>query len=365
MSETKDPIPFTVFEQHFEPHEPDEEALEQEHDVSFLLGSGGTGQETCTIEPFEEDTAISGADVLSGLSITKRAGALGKHAFPPTMELEEVSLDPGRARSETQSAQENEIAGEPTIPAHLAYRAFPDDPMPELTGTPSRENRFRLRLFRYRPTLIFGDDDRRVFNDTSYPFSTLGYVQTSKTTGSGVMVGPRHMLTASHLIDWANGGGWLTFSPMQFDTSEPFGEVAGTRVYYRDKVRGTIGPHEGRRDYACVVLSERIGELTGWMGTRIYRRRWDDDDLWGHMGYPADIGLIRPTWEGPVSLDRLGPRIRAARMRHSADVTGGQSGGPFYGIWDDGPYSSPSSPTTSTRCSGVGTSPAAAGYWSM
>lgn len=334
-----DPIPFEDFEQRVEAQTPEEEIQQEERDVEFLVGSGSIAQESCTIGPLTVDKSISGADMLSSVSITKQLGDVGNHAFPPTMEMEEVPIEDERESGTDQDGTEDGIQGEPNIPAHLVYRAFPADPFPELSGAPTREfRRFRRHLFRYRPNNIFGDDDRRVFNDTSYPFSTLGLVETGAGRGSGVMVGPRHMLTASHAIDWASDGGWLTFTPMQFDTSDPFGTAAGVRVYYLDKVRGSVGPYEGRRDYACVVLNQRIGELTGWMGTKIYRRRWDDEDFWGHMGYPGDIKMIRPTWQGPVSLDRLGPRIRVARMRHRADAMIGQSGGPFYGIWDRGPY---------------------------
>lgn len=47
---------------------------------------------------------------------------------------------------------------------------------------------------------------------------------------------------------------------------------------------------------------------------------------------------MRPTYEGGIALDALGVRHRAMRMRHYADTAPGQSGGPFFGLWDDAPY---------------------------
>ena len=89
--------------------------------------------------------------------------------------------------------------------------------------------------------------------------------------GSGVMVGPRHLLTVSHIVQWLpnNQAGWIRFRPAFFDGSAPFGEAWATWTYYKYKVSGpTIDWIEGMYDYVCVVLNWPIGNLTGRIGSR-------------------------------------------------------------------------------------------------
>src|SRR5262245_24415572 len=45
----------------------------------------------------------------------------------------------------------------------------------------------------YAATTVFPPDERVVFSDTSYPWRTLGRVETAGGVSSGVMVGPRHL----------------------------------------------------------------------------------------------------------------------------------------------------------------------------
>ena len=52
---------------------------------------------------------------------------------------------------------------------------------------------------------IFGTDDRYLFDDQSFPWRTTGKVRTVGKWGSGTTIGPRHVLTASHVINWTGG----------------------------------------------------------------------------------------------------------------------------------------------------------------
>jgi V8-like Glu-specific endopeptidase len=154
-------------------------------------------------------------------------------------------------------------------------------------------------------TTIFGTDNRRAFQDTAYPWSTVGLVQTNRGSGSGVMIGPRHLLTVSHVIDWTAPAGfaadWVRFTPSFFDGGAPFGESYGVHIfwYVQEDGDGFISGNEGNFDYVVVVLDRRLGETTGWMGARGYDDDWDDLDAWSHMGYPSDLNSgQRPTWQG-------------------------------------------------------------------
>ena len=190
---------------------------------------------------------------------------------------------------------------------------------------------------------IFGTDDRKVYYSTAYPWRCVGRVETALGFGSGVMIGPRHLLTCSHIIDWQpnNQTGWLKFTPMYYNGSAPYGVANGIRTYYMFKVSGpTIDGTEAKFDYTVVVLDKPLGNSTGWMGSKSYTDNWDGQQVWTHAGYPADLtGTQRPTYQTSIALDGdSGTSDDAEYMAHKADVYPGQSGGPFWGYWAGQPY---------------------------
>ena len=190
---------------------------------------------------------------------------------------------------------------------------------------------------------IFGPDDRRVFYSTAYPWRCNGKVQSPLGSGSGVMVGPRHLLTCSHIIDWRPDGsaGWLKFTPMYYNGSAPYGAAFAVRIYSKFKVQGpTIDSTEAKFDYVAVVLDRPIGSATGWFGTKSYTDSWDGGAYWTHAGYPQDLtGGQRPTYQTGIALDGdfWSPDSHES-MSHRGDVWPGQSGGAFWGYWDGKPY---------------------------
>jgi V8-like Glu-specific endopeptidase len=197
-------------------------------------------------------------------------------------------------------------------------------------------------------TTVFPPDDRQVFSDTSYPWSTIGRIDTPVGFGTGIMVGPRHVLTVSHIIQWLddNRTGWIEFRPSFFPPSAPFGEAWGDStlgsVYYKVKVEGPwIDNYEGMYDYVVVVLNRDIGNSTGWMGSKSYTDAWDGSAYWSHAGYPQDLTAgNRPVFQNSIALDGDSSEEDAHEsMDHTGDVWPGQSGGPFFAWWADGwPY---------------------------
>jgi hypothetical protein len=105
---------------------------------------------------------------------------------------------------------------------------------------------------------IFGADDRYLFEDLSFPWRTTGKVTTVGKWESGTTIGPRHVLTASHVVNWTGGSGrqvaWLTFTPGYFDGRGPWGEIAATHVIYWEQAPGTLTDEQTAFDY--VVLAE-------------------------------------------------------------------------------------------------------------
>jgi V8-like Glu-specific endopeptidase len=189
------------------------------------------------------------------------------------------------------------------------------------------------------PLTVFGAEDRRIYNDTRYPWGTICKVVTSAGTGSGVIVGPRHVLTASHVVDWSrNGAGTVE---VHRSGGSVRASTAIRRVWYYTRITGrNIPSNQLDEDYAVLVTSDRIGDLFGWMGTKTYSSSWDNKPFWYNIGYPSSIGsAMRPTFQRDQKLDEpwydLGP---ARSMSTQADLTPGNSGGPMFAFWSDGPY---------------------------
>lgn len=263
--------------------------------------------------------------------------AIGQHSFPPGVEGTRLA-----ARRKLLREDDNADLLTGYLPDHLARHVRPDK-LDKQFRTAVKIDALAKQGHDYRwATTVFTPDDRYTFNDTAFPWCTTGRVETSSGGwASGTMVGPRHLLTCSHAIQWINPpnpfvAGWVKFTPSYFDGSEPFGSAWGTNIYWQQQVAGPgIDSTEGRNDYVVVVLDSPIGNLTGWMGSRTYDDGWDGGNYWSHIGYPGDLNSgTRPSFQGGISLngdDNTGGSNQ--QIYHAGDVWPGQSGGPFFGWW--------------------------------
>jgi V8-like Glu-specific endopeptidase len=152
------------------------------------------------------------------VELVGRGNTFGTRLFPPA--VKSVSL----ARAKRVEFQEP--IG--LRPKHLDFRALPKE-LPKALRQLNRIRRYDLELGEDMglPSNVFSPDDRYTFADTAFPWSTCGRVDTAAGFGSGVMIGPRHLLTASHVVNWGpnNTAGWLKFTPLFFDGNEPFGRA--------------------------------------------------------------------------------------------------------------------------------------------
>lgn len=252
-------------------------------------------------------------------------------------ELESIFLpEPEPYKLQEIKADRNvKVKVEPTVPMIPAW--FGVSPLPDKALLPDIP-RISYKGGEANPLTMFSPEDRRIYNDISYPWGTICRVVTAVGAGSGVIVGPRHVVTASHVVDWSgNTGGTVE---VHRSGATVRASTAITKIWYYTKVTGTVGWFEQDEDYAVLVTSQRIGDLFGWMGTRTYNSDWDDEPYWWNIGYPGSIGSgIRPTYQRNAKLDEpwydLGP---ARSMSTRADLTPGNSGGPMFGFWSNGPY---------------------------
>jgi glutamyl endopeptidase len=214
-----------------------------------------------------------------------------------------------------------------------------------------------------REILHSPDQRARVTTTDAVPFRWICHVElalqgagnaTAHSTATGLLVGPRHVLTAAHTLR-SNDGRFTASSawvyPGRNGNTRPFGRVAGSTFRYHVNWFRNGAANEDY-DYGMIVLDDAIGERSfrslnnnplGWWGharhgagTRLVRL--DPATLDGRTitvaGYPEDktagtlwsstgqLTMLR-TPQGQVS-------TQARRMAHSADTHRSQSGAPVW-----------------------------------
>jgi V8-like Glu-specific endopeptidase len=204
-----------------------------------------------------------------------------------------------------------------------------------------------------KPAVVFLPDQRFTFADSSFPWSLLGKVRSAGKTGSGIVIGPRHVLTASQCINWtrdSNGKiGWVSFTPAYFDGRGPWGEFSVRQVVaWVENSTSTLTDQQTAFDYAVLVLNETInGKVGGFAGARVYDAAWNGQALWQTLGYPADLNNAeRPTFQRDcvISSKQDFPSSTSgvpsgSVLGHFNDIFAGMAGGPVQGKWasDPGP----------------------------
>lgn len=275
------------------------------------------------------------------LRIGIQGAELGTHVFPPSISGVQLKFP-----RETLATRALARLGLPDLDGYLPDH-LPLNPIPQPLDRNLKVRRYlaepkkpgRGKRERTRATTVFSPEDRYTFSDTSFPWCTIGRVDTAGGQASGVLIGPRHLLTVSHAMVWNadNSCGWVRFRPSYFDGSAPFGEAWAVRWYaYRKVVGPTLSRAESREDYVVLVLDRKMGDICGWMGSRTYSDSWDSSTYWRHIGYPGDLAAgQRPSYERDIALDGEGSDSNShKRAWHKGDVWPGQSGGPFFAWWD-------------------------------
>ena len=170
---------------------------------------------------------------------------------------------------------------------------------------------------------------RYKFNDRSFPWCTFGrvtaptYSPSSNWHGTGVMIGPRHLLTNNRIVRWSPQGGdagWVVFTPAYFHGEAPFGTAYAEKVFFwrqLEPIFPTRDEHLLAFDYVVCVLNRRIGDVTGWVGWQdTYDPAWNGLPYWSMVAYSADFS----NGEAPAFQDQV--RVLEVRKPAGTDPPG-------------------------------------------
>lgn len=191
---------------------------------------------------------------------------------------------------------------------------------------------------------VYDADDRQVYYPQDYPWRCTGRIFTYTSwptpnwswSGSGVLVGPRHVLTAGHVAPWGSPNWAMQFVPAYWDGASIFG--AGASSYVSD-FRGWNTGNVAAHDISVLRLYEPLGQQLGWMGSRTYDGAWEGGNYWTLTGYPGAIaGAERPVYQTGVAVLDDDEDGDAQEIEHHGDSSPGESGGPMYGFWGSDPY---------------------------
>ena len=189
-------------------------------------------------------------------------------------------------------------------------------------------------------------------DNLTYPFDTVVYIESTYPdgavfTGSGVLVGPNDVLTASHVVYNGSHGGAATsvkvipaYDPSPLET--PYGTLFASYFNYyvgfdpdNDGFLisgdGGAGLAGSEIDLALIGLNTAIGDRTGWMGIDPYF----SSGVVNITGYPGIYGDNPMNDSGFISEDPIDFIYNYGGI----EIHPGNSGGPVWHYLSNGfPY---------------------------
>ncbi|MBO7704012.1 MAG: hypothetical protein J6S26_06185 [Solobacterium sp.] len=187
--------------------------------------------------------------------------------------------------------------------------------------------------------VIIGEDNRvPVYDVSAYPYSAIGYMLVHAScgcewTGSGYMAGPSGFVTAAHCLCCADHQAYADTLTIYFGFQSWDRYLCcfnGTSTFWVGTTfPGGYTDENAEWDYAYVKLSERVGDVTGWLGT-VYMT---DEELDG-----AEVELAGYR-DGVLMYDRGRVFVDGEHLFvYEMDMLPGNSGCPlffYYGDYED------------------------------
>jgi hypothetical protein len=172
--------------------------------------------------------------------------------------------------------------------------------------------------------------------DRNWPWCTVGQISVSipgqnGRLGSGVLVGPNLILTASHAVPWDAPAGWSMLFTPSFRATDPNPAPFGSS--WVEQVRGHLTEENdvNANDYVIAKLHTPLGNSVGWMGSQSFGNDNDyEGPSWMSVGYPGLSGV--PFWAPDIKIDDVDSSGGGRELETGEFLMGGWSGGPLLGF---------------------------------
>jgi TPR repeat protein len=189
--------------------------------------------------------------------------------------------------------------------------------------------------------VLSGKDGReRIEKPDQWPYMVIGqvdlYFSMTQGSGSGVLIGPHHFLTAAHNVFWypdkehKQKKEWVQRFIARLalnDSHMPFGEVRGTRIYTFKEWTEREDP---AYDIALVVLNRSIGGDTGWGGLICLDSSEITQQTIHITGYPYHAAGQEVKSKQMWTMADCIKKVAGDRAFYNIDTSKGQSGGPIW-----------------------------------
>jgi len=169
------------------------------------------------------------------------------------------------------------------------------------------------------------DGRARIKETTQWPYLLNGQLDMQyldgQYGGSGILVGPHHILTAGHNVYSADKKQWANAISVRLGLNKraaPFGEIKAAKVY---TFNSWVEEGNPNYDMALIVLNRSVGFETGWCGLLCL----DDEALLKEevaiTGYPGDKGFNKM-----MTMSHKVRTVELEKLYYDIDTFGGQSG---------------------------------------
>jgi hypothetical protein len=181
----------------------------------------------------------------------------------------------------------------------------------------------------------------------TYPYRAIGKIQRRKPgstswsgAGSGVLVGPWHLLTASHVLNGDPAGTQYRFAPAYYDSDQSGAGFSWSTARIINRI-GINLDHVSGYDYLICELDNPLGSDWGWWSTKgSTNDGFYTNVTWNTVGYPGNLQNGQWPYKNGVFVTGVDDDDHNGKAIHGrSDLAGGWSGGPLVGpglgIWGD------------------------------
>lgn len=179
-------------------------------------------------------------------------------------------------------------------------------------------------------------DTQLKWPDRIHGHIAIEYSNGNPGSGSGILIGPNHVLTAAHNLYDRDGSGWvkqIRFAPgRHHDEYQKGGDAKGCLLLVPKKWKESqkTGKEYELYDYGIVILDSPLGIKLGWSGLLSLPGDLLQGSILSLTGYPGDKGTHEPHLIQMQKEHGTLKKVEGEQLFYDIKTYKGQSGGAIY-----------------------------------